>query len=131
MNKTITPAAAIIELNRLKDNSVVSDADRRNAAVDIAIKAINRCMVKQKPKLEGNDESQCKYYAPCGLCTFYNTECTEKQRRKSKGKRSCNNRPDKSDNNLTNYIRSGYGLPLLNMEQIYEQHLPYGICIEK
>lgn len=74
---------------------------------------------------------ECRYYAPCGLCTFYNTECTDKQRRKSKGKTPCNNRPDKSDNNLMNYIKSGNGLPPLDMGKIDDQHLPSGICVER
>ena len=58
MNKIITPTAAIIELNNLKNNSVVGDAERRNAAVDIAIKAINRCMIKRKPNSFYTD-NQC------------------------------------------------------------------------
>ncbi len=66
MKNNLTPAAAIIELNNLKNNSVVGDAERRNAAVNIAIKAINRCMINQKPKPEGNDEQD--FYI-CPACT--------------------------------------------------------------
>ena len=40
MKNNLTPAAAIIELNNLKNNSVVGDAERRNAAVDMGIRAI-------------------------------------------------------------------------------------------
>ena len=61
MSKRITPAAAIIELNNLKNNSVVGDAERRNAAVDIAIKAINHCMIKRKPNSFYTDNQ-------CGEC---------------------------------------------------------------
>lgn len=61
MNKTITPAAAIIELNRLKDDSVVGDVERRKAAIDIATKAINRCMIKRKPNSFYTD-NQCREF---------------------------------------------------------------------
>ncbi|MED9968588.1 MAG: hypothetical protein UFA98_01055 [Ruminococcus sp.] len=62
MKNKLTPAAAIIELNRLKDNSVVSDADRRNAAVNIAIKAINHCLIKRKPNSFYTDNQYGEFY---------------------------------------------------------------------
>lgn len=82
MNKIITPTAAIIELNKLKTDSGVTGEERRNAAVDIAIKAINRCMVRRKPNSFYKD-NQCgefyrEFYCPncnrlvvtnyCGNC---------------------------------------------------------------
>ena len=62
MKNNLTPAAAIIELNNLKNNSVVGDAERRNAAVDIAIKAINRCMVRRKPNSFYKDNQCGEFY---------------------------------------------------------------------
>ena len=75
--------------------------------------------------------SECKYYAPCGLCTFYNTECTAVRKRKTKSKTPCDDQPDKPKDSLMEYIKSGKGLPPLGTEQIDEHHLPSGIRLEK
>ena len=40
MPNEITPEAAIIELNRIRTNT-----DERDPAIDMAIRAINRCMI--------------------------------------------------------------------------------------
>lgn len=74
---------------------------------------------------------ECRYYAPCGLCTFYNTECAEQRGRKTKGKSPCSNRPNRSDDELMNRIRSGMGLPPIDTTQIDEHHLPSGLTIEE
>lgn len=62
MNKIITPAAAIIELNNLKNNSFVGDAERRNAAVDLGIKAIKHCLIKRKPNSFYTDNQCGEFY---------------------------------------------------------------------
>lgn len=54
MQNSITPQAAIIELNRIRTPN-----DTRSAAIDLAIRAINRCMVKQRPNREGFYGSYC------------------------------------------------------------------------
>ena len=47
MPNEITPEAALIELNRIRTNT-----DERPPEIDMAIRAINRCFVKRKPKHE-------------------------------------------------------------------------------
>ena len=85
---------------------------------------------KYKPPV-GAQREECRYYAPCGLCTFYNTECVQQRGRKTKGKTPCDNRPNRSDDELMNRIRAGEGLPPLNMGRIDEHNLPSGLTIEK
>jgi hypothetical protein len=75
--------------------------------------------------------SECKYYAPCGLCTFYNTECEKQRKIKSKEKRSCVSNPDKPNDKLMDRIRSGEGLPPLIPFQIDEHNLPPGLRIDR
>ena len=58
--------------------------------------------------------SECKYYAPCGLCTFHNIECAEYRKRKAKNKNLCNNQPSEPEDSLMAYIKSGKGLPPLD-----------------
>ena len=57
---------------------------------------------------------ECRYYAPCGLCTFYNTEC--KEMRKS----LCNSCTGKLDDG-----------PNLNIRETDEQHLSSKISIKR
>lgn len=64
--------------------------------------------------------SECKYYSPCGLCTFYNTECKEMRKRKSKGKSLCNSCMGKLDDG-----------PNLNIGETDEQHLSPKISIKR
>lgn len=45
----LTPTEAVIELDKLKDHSVVGDVERRNAAVSIGIKAIKKSLNREKP----------------------------------------------------------------------------------
>lgn len=73
--------------------------------------------------------SECKYYAPCGLCTFYNTKCEKQRKIKSKGKRSCVSNPDKPNDELMDRIKSGKGLPPI--EVVDEHNLPPGIRIDR
>lgn len=75
---------------------------------------------------------ECRYYAPCGLCTFYNTECEKQRKIKSEGKRSCVSNPDKPNDELMDRIKSGEGLPPLNVGQMLDEHnLPPGIRIDR
>ena len=53
--KSITPEAAIIELNRIRTNT-----GERPPEIDMAIKAINRCFVKRKPSIQLLDN-----WCPC------------------------------------------------------------------
>ena len=80
MKNNLTPAAAIIELNRLKDNSVVSDADRRNAAVDMGIRAI-RAHFDNREVLYTDDNGVDIFQCPqcwcqvLGECSSYCSHC--------------------------------------------------------
>ena len=46
--KKLTPIEAVIELNKLKDDSAVTGAERRNAAISIGIKSINKSLIRKK-----------------------------------------------------------------------------------
>ena len=67
IKNNLTPAAAIIELNRLKDNSLVSDADRRNAAVDTGIRAI-RAHFDNREVLYTDDNGVDIFHCPQCWC---------------------------------------------------------------
>jgi len=43
----LTPTEAVIELNKLKDHSKIG-AERRNAAISIGIKSINKSLIRKK-----------------------------------------------------------------------------------
>ena len=78
MKNNLTPAAAIIELNRLKDNSVVSDADRRNAAVDMGIRAI-RAHFDNREVLYTDDNGFDIFQCPqcwCQVLGEYSSYCS-------------------------------------------------------
>lgn len=61
MPTELTPREAIIELNRIR-----TDKDERDPAIDMAIRAINCCMIKRKPidNIEGKIECPA-----CGMPT--------------------------------------------------------------
>lgn len=59
MPNEITPEAAIIELNRIRTNT-----DERPPEIDMAIRAINRCMIKRKPIDNVEGEIECP---TCGM----------------------------------------------------------------
>ena len=61
MPTELTPREAIIELNRIR-----TDKDERDPAIDMAIRAINCCMIKRKPI--DNIEGKIKCPA-CGMPT--------------------------------------------------------------
>jgi len=56
MPDNLTPEAAIIRLNQFR-----TDKDERDPAIDMAIRAINCCMIKRKP------EPELRYYG-IGRC---------------------------------------------------------------
>ena len=59
MPNEITPEAAIIELNRFRTNT-----GERPPEIDMAITAINRCMIKRKPIDNVEGEIECP---ACGM----------------------------------------------------------------
>lgn len=61
MPTELTPREAIIELNRIR-----TDKDERDPAIDMAIRAINRCMIKRKPIDDGKPLLKCP---ACGMST--------------------------------------------------------------
>ena len=67
MKNNLTPAAAIIELNNLKNNSVVGDAERRNAAVDMGIRAI-RAHFDNREVLYTDDNGVDIFHCPQCWC---------------------------------------------------------------
>ena len=71
MKNKLTPTGAIIELNRLKDNSVVGDAERRNAAVDMGIRAI-RAHFDNREVLYTNDNGVDIFQCPQCWCQILN-----------------------------------------------------------
>ena len=54
MPNEITPESALIKLNRIRTNT-----GERPPEIDMAIRAINRCMVKRKPDLNIHDDPLC------------------------------------------------------------------------
>lgn len=54
MSTDITPREAIIRLNKIR-----TDKGERPPEIDMAIRAINRCMVKRKPDLNIHDDPLC------------------------------------------------------------------------
>ena len=54
MPTDITPEAAIIRLNQIR-----TDTDERDPAIDMAIRAINRVFVNQKPVDDGKPLLKC------------------------------------------------------------------------
>lgn len=61
--KSITPEAAIIELNRIRTNT-----DERPPEIDMAITAINRCFVERKPVANEEGGVECPF---CGESVDY------------------------------------------------------------
>lgn len=58
MPTDITPREAIIRLNKIR-----TDKDERPPEIDMAIKAINRCFIKQRPNRDGFYSAYC-----CSRC---------------------------------------------------------------
>ena len=63
MPNNLTPEAAIIRLNQFR-----TDKDERDPAIDMAIRAINRCFVKRKPVANEEGGVECPF---CGESVDY------------------------------------------------------------
>lgn len=61
MPNNLTPEAAIIRLNQFRTNK-----DERPPEIDMAIRAINCCMIKRKPIDDGKPFLKCP---TCGMST--------------------------------------------------------------
>lgn len=67
MLDNLTPEAAIIELNRIRTNK-----GERPPEIDMAIKAINICYIKQRPNREGFYGSYCcpRCHSTVGIVSY-------------------------------------------------------------
>ena len=70
MPNNLTPEAAIIRLNQFR-----TDKDERDPAIDMAIRAISKNMIRRKPIKEGDDDGDCYL---CPSCDYTLGEINEK-----------------------------------------------------